>query len=102
MVKSRNQDSLENAISLALAEEQVLISLQKMFKVNCNICKNLNHSTNNCRYKNQPEKNIRFFKIKIPIKIMIEMDNRIIPGVNNFVVIVKARTLNKRMSEKTI
>lgn len=66
MVKSRNPDSLEKAISLALAEEQELISLQEMFKVNCNICKKSNHSTSNCRYKNQPERNIRYFQNKNP------------------------------------
>lgn len=35
-----------------------------MFKLHCNICKKSNHSTKNCRYKNQTERSIHHFENK--------------------------------------
>lgn len=60
LVKSQNPDSLERAISLALSEEQEQLSSNEMLKQTyCTICKRNNHSTVNCRFKNQTERNIR-------------------------------------------
>lgn len=63
VVERRNSDSLEKAISLAFAEEQELIFLQEMFKVQCKIYKRSNHSTNNyCRYRYQSDSGVRHFQ----------------------------------------
>lgn len=63
LLKSRNPNTLEEAVALALAEEQEQLSnLEIQKQVFCNICKRNNHSTANCRYKNDQNKNIRHFQ----------------------------------------
>jgi Retrotransposon gag protein len=69
LIKSRNPESLESAVALAVAEEQEQLSKQEMFRPfqsYCNICKKNNHSTSNCKFRNQTDRNIRHFQNSNP------------------------------------